>query len=189
MEHHTHKVQVPSHGFKVGIATLAITRLYEGLLTLDLTALEIERCLAEWPTADAAEARARTLFANTDFVETAATETRAKHISGTELRAQLDRLKCTWPDLRARLQAQLLPSAEMKRRLELVGAPVEPEEIGISRARLRETFFRAYHIRRRFTILDVAMRTGTLEPLLAGLFSSGAVWEIDGDKTQITGIP
>ena len=66
----------------------------------------------------------------------------------------------------------------MKRRLELVGAPTEPEEIGISRARLRESFVRAYHIRRRFTVLDVAVRTRTLYALLAGLFGRGSVWEV-----------
>jgi glycerol-1-phosphate dehydrogenase [NAD(P)+] len=179
MEHHTHNGVAPSHGFKVGIATLAVTRFYEQLLALDLAALDMERCLATWPLAEAAVARARRLFAGTDFVETAVTETLAKHISRADLPAQLERLKLTWPDTRLRLREQLLSSTEMKRRLDLVGAPTEPEQIGISRERLRDSFFRAYHIRRRFTVLDVAMRTATLEPLLAGLFGPGAVWSID----------
>ena len=66
----------------------------------------------------------------------------------------------------------------MRRRLALVGAPTEPEQIGISRERLRDSFFRAYHIRRRFTVLDVAVRTQTLDTWLGGLFGRGAVWEI-----------
>src|SRR5204863_7822845 len=31
MQHHTYQGQAPSHGFKVGIATLAVTALYECL--------------------------------------------------------------------------------------------------------------------------------------------------------------
>ncbi len=36
MQHHTHNGHAPSHGFKVGIATLATTALYERLLAKDL---------------------------------------------------------------------------------------------------------------------------------------------------------
>ena len=43
------------------------------------------------------------------------------------------------------------------RALELAGAPTQPQQIGITRERLRESFARAYHIRRRFTVLDVAL--------------------------------
>jgi glycerol-1-phosphate dehydrogenase [NAD(P)+] len=179
MEHHTHHGQAPSHGFKVGIATLAITRFYEQLLAADIPALDVERCLRSWPDLDAEEARTRRMFAETDFIDTALKETRAKHIPRAELRSQLERLKSTWPELRLSLQEQLLPSADMKRRLHLAGAPVEPEQIGISRERLRDSFHRAYHIRRRFTVLDLAMRTGMLETLLEGLFGTGAVWSID----------
>jgi len=176
MEHHVHHGEPPSHGFKVGVATLAITRLYEQLLAHDFTTLDIDHCLAQWPAPATIEPAIRRKFGGTDFVDTAVTETYAKHISSADLRAQLQRLKDGWPTLRARLQAQLLPAAEMQRRLALVGAPTEPEQIGISRARLRESFSRAYHIRRRFTVLDVAMRTGTLEALLHGLFGPEAAW-------------
>jgi glycerol-1-phosphate dehydrogenase [NAD(P)+] len=31
MEHHTHNGRIPSHGFKVGIGSLASTALYESL--------------------------------------------------------------------------------------------------------------------------------------------------------------
>jgi glycerol-1-phosphate dehydrogenase [NAD(P)+] len=179
MEHHTHNGEAPSHGFKVGVATLAVTRFYEQLLAHDFSAFDVERCVVMWPTVLKAEARVRQMFVGTDFIDTAVTETHAKHVIATELRGQLEKLKTTWPEIRTRLQTQLLSSTEMKRRLELVGAPTEPEQIGISRARLRDSFFRAYHIRRRFTVLDVAVRTATLEPLLAGLFGAGAPWELE----------
>ena len=178
MEHHTHNGTAPSHGFKVGVATIAITRFYELLLARDLSALDPDACAARWPAATAVEAGVRERFAASDFLGTALAETQAKAIDAPALRAQLQRLQATWPETRARLRAQLLPAAEMKRRLVQVGAPTEPEEIGISRRRLRETFQRAYHIRRRFTVLDIAVRTGLFESLLDDLFGPGGVWEI-----------
>jgi glycerol-1-phosphate dehydrogenase [NAD(P)+] len=170
MERHVHKGEAPSHGFKVGVATIAILRLYEQLLARDLGALDVESCVANWPDPDTVEARVRQRFAASGFVATAVAETRAKHVSRAELRMQLERLRACWPEVRARLGRHLLSAAEMKRRLDLAGAPTEPEQIGISQRRLRNTFSRAYHIRRRFTVLDVAVRTGTLHSLLDGLF-------------------
>jgi glycerol-1-phosphate dehydrogenase [NAD(P)+] len=177
MEHHVHNGEAPSHGFKVGIATLASTRFYDQLLRHDFSALDVEHCVARWSSVEGAETRARRMFVGTDFTDTAVTETRAKHVSVPVLRGQLQQLKGTWPAIRERLQAQLLSAAEMKRRLDLAGAPTEPEQIGITRERLRESFFRAYHIRRRFTVLDVAVRTGTLDTLLNGIFGSRGIWE------------
>lgn len=178
MEHHTHDGQTPSHGFKVGIATLAVTAFYEQLLEQPLEQLDVARCCAAWPEWAEVEAQIRGQFAGTDFQSTALKETRAKYLSRDDLRVQLERLRQVWPTLRANLRAQLRPWAELKRRLQLVGAPTEPEEIGLARERLRASFLRAYHIRRRFTVLDVAVRTGLLHPLLERLFGRGGIWEI-----------
>lgn len=176
MEHHTHNGVAPSHGFKVGVATLAVTAFYEELLRRPLQQLEIERCITQWPEIADAEADVRQRFAGTDFLETALVETRAKHVSREALRTQLGQLRVAWPMLRARLTAQLVPYAELKQRLVLVGAPTEPEQIGIARTRLREAFRRAYHIRRRFTVLDLAMRAGLLDDCVAAMFGSRGVW-------------
>jgi glycerol-1-phosphate dehydrogenase [NAD(P)+] len=184
MEHHRHNGEAPSHGFKVGIATLAITRFYEQLLAHDFGAVDVDRCVLAWRSTETAAADVKEQFAGTDFIDTAITETRAKQIPPEELRAQLEHLKMHWPEIRQRLRAQLPPSGEIKRQLDLVGAPIEPEQIGISRERLRATFARAYHIRRRFTVLDLAMRTGTLEPLLDGLFGPGAPWDLAGEPAS-----
>jgi len=176
MEHHVHNGAAPSHGFKVGIATLAIASLYEVLFSLPLENLDLDRCCAQWPDRKTAEAEIRTQFAGEDFVETAVEETLAKHPSVDELRQQLARLKAVWPVLRERLRAQLVPMKELKRRLHIVGAPTEPETIGLSRERLRRAFHRAYFIRRRFTVLDLVVRTHTLDDCLATLFGPGGPW-------------
>jgi len=178
MEHHTHNGAAPSHGFKVGVATLAVTALYEQLLGMDAAGIDIDAACARWPDARTIEARTAAMFASSDFKETALRETLAKHITTDALRAQLERLKIAWPDLRVKLRRQLFPAGETRRRLREVGAPVEPEQIGITRARLRESFTKAFHIRRRFTVLDLAVRTGWLAPALEGIF--GKASPLDG---------
>ena len=183
MEHHVHGGEAPSHGFKVGVATHAVTRLYEELLVEDFGSLDTEAIARRWSAAPVNnEAAIRARFHGCDFVETAVTEARAKAIDTPQLRAQLQRLREEWTAIRTRLRAQLLPAKEVQRRLAAVGAPTEPEQIGLSRARLRDTFLRAFHIRRRFTVLDVAMRTDRLEAWLDRIFGPGAVWDTNEDR-------
>ncbi len=176
MEGHVHQGLAPSHGFKVGLATLAIASLYEELLHLPFDRLDVDHCCARWPDWNAVEADIRVRFAGEDFVETAIAETAAKHPSAADLRLQLERLRILWPALRVKLRAQLLPMPELRRRLQAVGAPTEPEEIGLTRERLQRTFQRAYYIRRRFTVLDLAMHTGALDDCLATLFGPEGAW-------------
>jgi len=163
MEHHTHNGTAPSHGFKVGIATLYVSALYEQFLQHPIEQLDIEACCAQWPEWDEQATKAKQMFAGDDFIDTVLTEIEAKYITKEALAKQLSVLKTNWPKIKSRLQKQLLPSVEVKRRLQLVGAPVDPDEIGISRERMRDSFLRAQQLRRRFTILDVAVRTGCLD--------------------------
>src|SRR5207249_2924402 len=74
MEHHTHLGEAPSHGFKVGIATLAVTALYEQLLRRPMEQLDVERCVSHWPDKGEAEAATRTRFAADEFAATALEE-------------------------------------------------------------------------------------------------------------------
>jgi glycerol-1-phosphate dehydrogenase [NAD(P)+] len=180
MEHHVHNGAAPSHGFKVGVATLAVTAFYEQLLRMDAGALNIDAICARWPDARTVEARTAAMFASTEFQETAIRETMAKYIDAATLHGQLARLKTGWPALCAKLRRQLIPYAEVKQRLQAVGAPVEPEQLGIDRRRLRDSFIKAWHIRRRFTVLDLATRAGWLDAARDALFAPGGAWEIKG---------
>ena len=62
MQHHTHRGRSPSHGFKVGIGTLAVIALYEELLRQPIETLDVDRCCAAWPDLGDSIARARTLL-------------------------------------------------------------------------------------------------------------------------------
>ncbi|HEU5079465.1 MAG TPA: sn-glycerol-1-phosphate dehydrogenase [Opitutaceae bacterium] len=174
MEHHVHNGVAPSHGFKVGVATLAVTGFYEEILRQPLENLDVAKRCAAWPTLAEQEAAVEKLFAGTEFIGRALEETRAKYIDAKALGRQLELLKQRWPEIRARVREQLLPLTDLRQRLSRVGAPVSPEEIGLTSARVRTSFIRAYHIRRRFTVLDLAVRTGLLEPSLAAIYPAPA---------------
>lgn len=178
MEHHTFNGKAPAHGFKVGVATLAITALYEELMKRLAQGLDIERACALWPEHAQIEAEIRKAFAGHDFVDKAVEETLAKHATREELKRQLTLLQERLPLIAQRIKTQLPSFVDLQRRLQAVGAPSAPEEIGIERARLRASFKRAFFIRRRFTVLDVALRTGLLDECLDALFGKGGRWEI-----------
>ena len=58
-------------------------------------------------------------------------------------------------------------------------APTEPEQIGITRERLRRSFWQAFCIRRRFTALDLAARTGLLDSCLDYIFGPLGLWPME----------
>jgi len=170
MQHHTHDGAAPSHGFKVGIGTLASLRLYEVLLRRDLDRLDVEAAVEAWPSPERVEVRIAELLGSGQLAEKAWEETRAKHPAPHVLRAQIVRLRDGWPVLRERLARHLRPFRNSRAMLREAGCPTEPEQIGISRARLRRSYEEAYYIRRRFTVLDFAMRLGVFKSALDDLF-------------------
>jgi glycerol-1-phosphate dehydrogenase [NAD(P)+] len=155
MQHHEHDGQPVSHGFKVAVATVAVARLYESLFELK-PARERARSWSD------VQADINTLFGIPELRDKALEESRAKDEVRPDVRG-------FW-SLGARIREQLPLSIEIVRKLKAVGAPTEPEEIGISQQRLRDSYRLAYHIRRRFTILDVAVLSGLLDACLAQLF-------------------
>jgi glycerol-1-phosphate dehydrogenase [NAD(P)+] len=170
MQHHTHNGAAPSHGFKVGVATLAVANLYEFFLQQPLENLDVEKCCAAWPDETVVKNTIQKLFLEKEIADKSIEETTTKYIPRDQLQGQLETLRKIWPELRARLREHLQPAATLRQMLRDAGAPTEPEQIGISRERLRQSYVQAFYLRRRFTILDLAMRTNLLEPALRAIF-------------------
>ena len=165
-----------SHGFKVGIGSIAVAALYERLLDRDLADVDVAALTAAWPTADQV-ARDVEAVHTIDGVRTAAVaESLAKHVDPEQLAERLERVRTRWPELRERLAGQLLPAAELAGMLRAAGAPSRPSEIGVSAEALRDTYFRCRTIRRRYTVLDLAAETGVLESCVEELFAPGGFW-------------
>jgi glycerol-1-phosphate dehydrogenase [NAD(P)+] len=163
MQHHTHNGQAPSHGFKVGIGTLAVARLYEALYDIDLSNIDIATALNQFPGIEAMEADIRARLGTGDLGTKALEETRAKYPTRAELEQQLAVVKSVWPTLSTRLRNHLPSSEQISQQLAAVGAPTLPLQIGITSDRLYDSYTQALYIRRRFTVLDVAHRCGVLD--------------------------
>jgi glycerol-1-phosphate dehydrogenase [NAD(P)+] len=172
MQHHVNaEGRAPSHGLKVGIGTLAVIALFEALVEQPLEQLDLDRSCAAWPDQATWIARAHAQFGdNEELRAVAEREIAAKAIDATELRRQLTLLRTIWPELRESLRAQLIPFEKAAMMLDAAGAATRPEQIGISRERLGASYMQAHFIRRRVTVLDLAVRTGTLDALLARVF-------------------
>ena len=180
MEHHTYNGKNVSHGFQVSLGTIAITALYEQMLKTPIEKIDIDAACDAWPTAKEMDKAVLELFGKTAFIERCLQETRAKYIDKTQLYNQLQLFVEKWPETKIRLERQLLSLEDAKAKLKAVGAPVEPEEIGLSRNKLRETFLHSQFLRNRYTIIDFAVRANYMEQWLEGLFGKDGVWSING---------
>ena len=103
-----------------------VTRLYEKLLASPVEQLDVEGCCKIWLEWGDLGKNAVEIFQNTDFLDTAITQSKEKYISKEELAVQLEKLKAIWPELKEKLKNQLVPSEKLEESLRLVGAPVAP---------------------------------------------------------------
>ncbi len=180
MENLCYQEKHVSHGFKVSIGTLVSTASLEFLLQEGLEGLNVDACVASWKSWEETERDIRRLFAGKlGHLDRSLKEAKAKYIDREGLRKQLHTLKDTWPTLSRKLKDQIIPFEVLKENLRLVGAPYEPEMIGVSRARLRTTLAYIPYMRSRFTNIDVLFRCGLLPALNRKLFGKGGIWEIN----------
>lgn len=167
-----------SHGFKVSIGTLASTASLEFLLEKGLEGLDVDACVASWKSWEETEDDIRHIFeGKPGHLSRALKETKDKYVDRDGLRKQLEALKAAWPVLSRKVREQIIPFETLKENLRLVGAPFEPEMIGVSRERLRTTLRYIPYMRSRFTNIDVVFRCGMLPALDRKLFGKGGIWE------------
>lgn len=168
-----------SHGFKVAIGTLVSTACLEYLLTKDFTKLDVDACLAAWPTWDEMEAHIREIFAGKPgHLARGLVESKGKYCDKETLRKQLEAVKNNWPELKEKIRKQIIPFDEVYDCLKRVRAPYEPEMIGVTKERLRSTFRCIPFMRNRFTGIDLIYRCGLMNEVEEHLFGKGGKWEV-----------
>lgn len=168
-----------SHGFKVGIGTLISTACFEFILAYDMDSIDIDSCTARWPEWDEMEVRIREIFSDKPgHLARALAESKAKYIPAEKLRVQLETLKRKWPELKERISGYIFSYDEVYSNLRKVGAPYEPEMIGISRKRLQDTFRGIPYMRSRYTIIDLICRCGLMDEVQSALFGPEGRWSI-----------
>ena len=175
MEHLQHPGTWLSHGFKVGIGTIAVATMYEGFLELDLSAADPAQLVSSRPGRAEVERAIRLQEGPQFLLDKRVEETLAKYPDDATLQKRLERLIGGWPSLQTRLHAQLLPAREIRDRLRRAGCPWRASDIGLSRDRLQRSFPGARQIRRRYTVLDAAAETGSFSSLSDSAVSSMAL--------------
>lgn len=164
-----------SHGFKVGVGTVASCAIWEEALKLDLSNLDIDAIVAATPSAEEVEAFVRGMQTER-IVEDAVKHTLNKHLEGDELRMRLQKIQQAWPRISQRAKEQLVSAQEAMDMLRKAGAPYHPEMIEIDWDRFRETHFKAQQIRSRYTVLDLLVDVNMLEEVVDKLFAEDGFW-------------
>ena len=167
-----------SHGFKVAIGTLISTAEIEFLLEKDIENADIDACVAAWKNWEEMEKEIREVMkGKPGHIARGLAETKGKYLDKDALRRQLEALKSAWPELKYKIRNQIIPFDEVREKLRLVGAPYEPEMIGVSRERFRQTVSYIPYMRSRFTNIDVIYRLGLMDEFIERMFGPGGVWE------------
>jgi glycerol-1-phosphate dehydrogenase [NAD(P)+] len=184
MEGLTYRGEPVSHGFKVGIGSIASAALYEKLLERDFDDLDIPAICAAWPSPQELEQTVRQSHQLPELVEKAAEESLAKHPTSEQLARRLARLRERWPELRERLRSQLMTAGRLRQMLEAADCPGDPADIGLTLPRLKASYPLARQIRRRYTVLDLAAEAGCLGECVDQVFAPGGFWPVARGKTR-----
>ena len=166
MTHHRYKGHFVSHGFQVAIGTLAMCRTFERFLEVDVPAIDVDACVAAWPSLEAEQQRALELFRDFPAPRLGYESITRKYGDAAQVRFELETLKRAWPELKPRLQAQVWPYERMKECFRIVGAPYEPEMIGVDDAWVRSAFPYVQLMRFRYNLLDLAKRGGFYDEIV-----------------------
>jgi len=181
MTNHTYKGRGVSHGFQVAIGTLTMCAVFENLFKQDIEGIDVDACVAAWPTLEQEQQRALEIFKGFPVPELGYREITKKYEPASRVREELLALKAQWPELKAKLQGQVYSFADMQERFRVVGAPCDPSQIGITRADVRDMFPKVQLMRYRFNVLDLAKRGGFYDKIVNPIFAKGGPWEINED--------
>lgn len=178
MSGHRFNGKLQSHGFQVAIGTLAMCAAFDELFKLDLTQLDVEACLAAWPSLEQEQERALKLFEGTAAPKLGYESITSKYEDKEKVREDLARLVAVWPEFKTKLQGQVYSFAKMQDLFRRAGAPYETEHIGVSREQIRDMFPIVQLMRYRYNLLDLAKRGQFYDSIVDPIFAEGGVWAI-----------
>ena len=164
-----------SHGFKVGVGTVASLAIWEEFLAMDIPNLDIDEVVANAPSEAEVLAKVEQLIIPSIQGE-AKKHSLNKHLEGEELRKRLELLKEKWSEIKEICSMQLISPEEAQENLRKAGAPYHPEMIKIDWDRFRKTHRQAQMIRSRYTVLDILMDLNALDEVIDRLFSPEGFW-------------
>ena len=176
MTGHRYKGELQSHGFQVAIGTLTMCAFFDEFLKMDLSKLDVEKCVAAWPTLEQEQERSLEIFKDFVSPRLGYDSITAKYHDAATVRAQLTKVKEQWPELRAKYRAQVYTFDKMQRLFKTVGAPSDPADIGVSREQLKAMVPFTQLMRYRINLLDLAKRGMFYDELVEAVFAGA--WKI-----------
>lgn len=179
MTGHTFRGKLQSHGFQVGVGTLTTCAFFDELLKMDLSQLDVDSCVAEWPSLEEEQERARLIFKDFPIPELGYTEITKKYNDKETVRTQLTKIKNNWPELRERLRKQVYSFDKMREMFRIAGAPTDAEDIGVSRSQIRYLTDFVQLMRWRINMLDLAKRGCFYDELVGKVFGEGGAWDVN----------
>jgi len=178
MTGHRYKGELQSHGFQVAIGTLTMCAFFDEFLKMDLTKMDVDKCVAAWPTLEQEQQRALGIFKDFVSPKLGYDSITAKYHDAATVRVQLTKVKEQWPELKKKYRAQVYTFEKMQRMFRIVGAPADPSEIGVSRTQLKSLVPFTQLMRYRINLLDLAKRGMFYDELVEAVFSGNGAWKI-----------
>lgn len=179
MTGHRYKGELQSHGFQVAIGTLTMCAFFDEFLKMDLTKIDVDRCVAAWPTLEQERRRALELFKDFVSPRLGYDSISVKYSDADAVRVQLTKVRDQWPELREKYRAQVYPFEKMRRLFKIVGAPSDPSEIGVTREQLKSLVPFTQLMRHRINLLDLAKRGMFYDELVEAVFGPEGAWKIN----------
>lgn len=149
------------HGLQVGVTTLMMARLYERLLSLSASDLNLSEIQRHYPSWEEEQGRIRQHYGTA--VEAVLEQFRRKYQPWDLKACELQKVRERWDDLRAALRPILSSPASIESALRAAGAYTAAAELGLSAEQMREALLHARYLRARYTVLDLAAEVGVLE--------------------------
>lgn len=179
MTGHRYKGELQSHGFQVAIGTLTMCAFFDEFLKMDLTKIDVDRCVAAWPTLEQERRRALELFKDFVSPRLGYDSISVKYSDADAVRVQLTKVRDQWPELREKYRAQVYPFEKMRSLFKIVGAPSDPSEIGVTREQLKSLVPFTQLMRHRINLLDLAKRGMFYDELVEAVFGPEGAWKIN----------
>jgi glycerol-1-phosphate dehydrogenase [NAD(P)+] len=159
------------HGTKVGIGTAIMAKVYKKFFAGDPKSVDLEDIKRRKVSFEAWQQDIRNVFGPA-----------ADRVIGIQTpffldweaqKQTIETVQAKWEEIQA-LQALELPYEKVAEILKTVGAPVDPQEIGIDTDYLRETIRYAKEVRPQYTVFSIIDALGWLDEFVEDIVSEYA---------------
>ncbi len=161
MTHHALGEANDLHGCQVGVGTITTAALYEKLLAIDPTSIDVDACLARHKSWAQQKCVIQDRFGT--LSNAVLPHAQQGHAEPEELHQRLSVLKNNWHKITAELRAILRPAMQIKADLQAARGPTNFAALGVQPARARCAILHSKDIRARYTILHLLDELGWLE--------------------------